>query len=189
MTPDLPGAADRIDKSGAAEYLAAERGRECRAEARPAYGFSHPPGLSSWCTPMPTNPAWIRQAAAIPVRDGKLCLVTSTNGKRWVIPKGLIDPGQTAGETALQETWEEAGLVGVLQPDPVGSYLYEKFGGTCYVVVFVMHVTEEAEDWPERAQRQRVWLTSTQALQRVEDAGLREVIRGAQEQDRLKPRG
>ena len=138
---------------------------------------------------MPTASNWIRQAAAMPVRNGKLCLVTSTNGKRWVIPKGIIDPGQTAGETALQETWEEAGLTGVLQPEPVGSYLYEKFGGTCYVVVFLMQVTEEVEEWPEREQRQRVWVTPRQALTRVEDAGLREVIRGAMAMDRLAPRG
>ena len=41
--------------------------------------------------------------------------ITSRNGKRWVIPKGWIDPGQTAGETALQEAWEEAGLTGALE--------------------------------------------------------------------------
>ena len=131
----------------------------------------------------------IHQSAAIPLRGGKICVVRSSSGKRWIVPKGCLEPDKSLSEIALQEAWEEAGLGGVLQPEPIGSYLYEKFGGTCYVVVFVMQVTEEAEDWPERAQRQRAWLTPTQALQRVEDAGLREVIRGAQEQDRLKPRG
>ena len=62
---------------------------------------------------------YIRQAAAIPVRAEAICLVTSTSGKRWVIPKGIIDPGMTAPQTALQETWEEAGLVGELEPRPV----------------------------------------------------------------------
>ena len=40
----------------------------------------------------------IRQAAALPLRGSKACVITSSNGKRWVIPKGLIEPGQTAGE-------------------------------------------------------------------------------------------
>ena len=53
------------------------------------------------------NDAYIRQSGAIPLRNGRVCLITSSNGKRWVIPKGLIDPGHTAGETALQEAWEE----------------------------------------------------------------------------------
>src|SRR5437764_14941689 len=117
---------------------------------------------------------FIRQAAAIPVRDGAVCLITSSNGKRWVVPKGLIDPGHTAGETALLESWEEAGLVGVLRPEPVGSYLYAKYGQTYHVTVFVMEVTEVRSEWPERQLRQRSWLGLAQALERIEDAGLRD---------------
>jgi 8-oxo-dGTP pyrophosphatase MutT (NUDIX family) len=57
------------------------------------------------------------------LRSGKVCLVQSRSGKRWVIPKGCIERGQTALETALQEAWEEAGLMGVPKAEPVGSYL------------------------------------------------------------------
>jgi 8-oxo-dGTP pyrophosphatase MutT (NUDIX family) len=128
---------------------------------------------------MATAPDYIRQAGAIPVRGGTVCLVTSSNGKRWVIPKGLIDPGHTAGEAALQEAWEEAGLVGLLSPEPVGSYLYAKWGGTCHVTVFRMEVTEVAEDWPERSVRQRRWVSIAEALQMLDDEGLRAVMLGA----------
>ena len=74
---------------------------------------------------MASAPDWLPQAAAVPVRTGKVCLVTSSSGRRWVVPKGMMEPGKTASEIALQEAWEEAGLVGVLQPEPLGSYLYE----------------------------------------------------------------
>lgn len=121
-------------------------------------------------------PQWVRQAAAIPIYDGKICLVTSSSGKRWVIPKGIIEPGQTAGETALQETWEEAGLAGVLHSEPVGSYLFDKYGGQCHVTVFLMQVTEEADDWPERLTRQRVWLPLEDAADSIREPGLREII-------------
>jgi len=121
--------------------------------------------------------AFIRQAAALPIRNGRVCLVTSSNGRRWVIPKGLIEPRQTAGETALQEAWEEAGLTGVLQTEPVGSYLYEKGGGTCHVTVFVMQVSGAAPQWPEADLRQRVWLTPSSAMERIEDPGLVDIIR------------
>src|SRR5947209_5209878 len=124
-------------------------------------------------------PEFIRQAGAIPVREGAICLVTSSNGKRWVVPKGLIDPGHTAGEAALLEAWEEAGLVGVLRPEPVGSYLYNKFGETYHVTVFLLEVTDVKAEWPEMELRQRNWLSLPQALARIEDAGLREVVRGA----------
>jgi 8-oxo-dGTP pyrophosphatase MutT (NUDIX family) len=128
---------------------------------------------------MPGDRSWLRQAGAIPVKGDTVCLVTSSSGKRWVIPKGLIDPGMTAGETALQEAWEEAGLVGVLDPDPVGTYFYDKWGGTYHVTVFLMRVTEAAEDWPEWSVRERAWVSVKQALERLDDEGLREIIRQA----------
>lgn len=120
---------------------------------------------------------YIRQAGVIPVRDGKVCLVTSASGKRWVVPKGCMEPGMTAGEVGLQEAWEEAGLVGVLVGEPLGTYLYEKYGGTCLVTVFLMSVTEAADEWPERNLRERVWVKPAEALKRIDEAGLREILR------------
>jgi len=128
---------------------------------------------------MATSPDCLLQAAAIPVKNNKVCLVTSSNGKRWVIPKGLIDPGRTAAETALKEAWEEAGLVGALSKDPVGSYLYSKLDRTYHVVVFVLQVTTAAEDWPERDLRQRIWVSVERALEQIDDQGLCELIEAA----------
>lgn len=127
---------------------------------------------------MPISATLVRQAAAIPVNGSELCVVSSRSGKRWVVPKGCMEPGMTAGEVALQEAWEEAGLVGVLRPEPLGSYVYEKAGLTCHVTVFLMEVTETADDWPERSVRERCWLTYSQALVRIEEPGLRELVRG-----------
>ena len=131
---------------------------------------------------------WVRQAGAIPVRDGRICLVTSSNGRRWVIPKGMIDPGHTAGEAALQEAWEEAGLTGGLHTEPVGSYLYEKQPGfVCHVTVFLMQVTEAYERWPESSFRQRRWVAVAEALERIEEPGLRDVIALALRPRHLRP--
>ena len=121
---------------------------------------------------------YIPQAAAVPVRDGQICLVTSSSGKRWVIPKGMIDPGKTPAEIALQEAWEEAGLLGALGA-PLGTYQYEKYGGTCLVTVFAMHVHETCDDWPERAVRRRSWVALDAALELIEEEGLREILKKA----------
>jgi 8-oxo-dGTP pyrophosphatase MutT (NUDIX family) len=137
---------------------------------------------------MPTATEWILQAAAIPLKGGLVCLVTSRSGKRWVIPKGIIDPGKTAGEIALQEAWEEAGLSGVLEPTPVGTYVYEKYGGTCHVTVFRMQVSNAAEDWPERGQRERVWLSPAESVERIDDPGLQGILRAALARKDGKPR-
>lgn len=122
-------------------------------------------------------PIWVRQAAAIPVREDRVCLVTSSSGRRWVVPKGQIDPGHTAGEAALVEAWEEAGLVGALDPDPLGSYAYEKLGRELHVIVYRMAVTEVRDEWPERALRTRAWVTLDDALDRIDEPGLRNLLR------------
>src|SRR3954470_19116628 len=119
---------------------------------------------------MPTPSGLLRQAAAIPLRAGQVCLVTSRSGKRWVVPKGCMEPGKTAGEVALQEAWEEAGLVGLLAAEPIGSYVYDKDGFVCHVIVFRMDVTDQRNDYPEAGMRQRLWLSTSQALARIEDA-------------------
>jgi 8-oxo-dGTP pyrophosphatase MutT (NUDIX family) len=121
-------------------------------------------------------PSWVRQSGVIPMRAGEVCLVTSSSGKRWVLPKGLIDAGKTAGEAALQEAWEEAGLVGILHTEPVGSYVYEKYNRTHHVTLFLMTVTEACDNWPERRVRRREWLRPEQACLRIEEPGLQEIL-------------
>ncbi len=126
---------------------------------------------------MPTSGESIRQAAALALRRGRVCIITSRNGKRWVIPKGWIEPRQTAGESALQEAWEEAGLLGALDREPIGSYLYEKEGQSYHVTVFVMKVTSVAQDWPERSFRERAWVSPVGFFERIEDVGLADIVR------------
>jgi len=119
----------------------------------------------------------ILQAGAIPLHRGKVCLVTSSSRKRWVIPKGVIDPGFTAKEAALQEAWEEAGLTGELRYRSAGSYVYEKWGGTCHVTVYEMRVTDIADDWPEVDLRDRIWVAPVKALQLLDEPELRDILR------------
>ncbi len=127
----------------------------------------------------------VRQAAAIPIRAGRVCLVTSRRNKRWVIPKGCLEEGMTSGQIALQEAWEEAGLSGVLEPTPVGRYVYEKSGSTCLVTVFLMRVSAVADVWPEQGQRGRAWVRFEEALAWLKEPGLREVVRTVREGERL----
>ena len=133
-----------------------------------------------------TRPTRILQAAAIPLRKNKICLVTSRSGRRWVIPKGCLEPGKAEGEIALQEAWEEAGLVGILHPHPVGSYLYEKYGNTYHVTVFLMEVTAAAPEWPESQLRQRTWLRLGQALDHLTDRGLRSLVGTVLTEEKLR---
>ena len=119
------------------------------------------------------------QAAAIPVLAGRICLVTSRGGNRLVVPKGCLEHGRTAEQIALQEAWEEAGLIGLLHSRPIGSYRYEKAGTRFEVVMFLMDVTTVVKDWPESRWRSRHWFRPADAVARVRVRGLRELIRKA----------
>ena len=123
-------------------------------------------------TPLP-------QAAVIPVRAGRICVVTSRGGKSLVVPKGCLEHGRTAEQIALQEAWEEAGLIGLLRSRPIGSYRYEKAGTRFEVVMFLMDVTTVVKNWPESRWRSRHWLRPADAVERVRVRGLRKLIRRA----------
>jgi hypothetical protein len=88
----------------------------------------------------------------------------------------------------LQEAWEEAGLIGHLHSQPIGSYHYQKAGLRFEVVMFRMEVTTVVKDWPESRWRSRHWLRPADAVARVRVRGLRKLIRKAMAQmDRKSP--
>jgi len=124
------------------------------------------------------------QAATIPWRrhNGRIeiALITSMGSGRWIIPKGLIDPGETAAQTAVKETIEEAGLHGELSAEPIGEYRYNKWGGTCIVQVYTLKVTHIDDDWLEADERERRWFAIEDAANAVREDDLRELIRSMQ---------
>lgn len=110
-----------------------------------------------------------QQAAAIPVcrtPDGELqvCLIRRRQSGSWGIPKGFVDPGDSPGEAALREAYEEAGISGRLVGEAVGTYTYTKAGSRYTVAVFVMEVSEEERTWPEAWLRVRAWHDLDEAL-------------------------
>jgi phosphohistidine phosphatase len=87
-----------------------------------------------------------------------LCLITAASSQSWGIPKGTIERGDSAEDTAMQEAWEEAGLRGRILGDSLGSYEYEKGGILLTVAVYLMEVEIEAERWEEQELRRRRWI-------------------------------
>jgi phosphohistidine phosphatase len=117
---------------------------------------------------------YYRQAAALPYRvkdDGMIefLILRSNNGKRWIIPKGIQDPGLTARETAAIEALEEAGIEGELDEQPLVCYEYVKWDGVCTVQVFPMRVTNilPDQDWQER-HRGRKWVSAKAAIKYID---------------------
>lgn len=126
-------------------------------------------------------PDWIyAQSAVLPYRrqgdDVEVLIITSRKGKRWVLPKGIIEPGMTAAASAAKEALEEAGVEGRVMDRSLGKYRRQKWGGTCEVEVFLMEVTRELEQWPESAFRCREWVTREEAIKRLDPVDLKKIL-------------
>lgn len=120
------------------------------------------------------------QSGVIPYKkesdELQVLLITSRSNKRWIIPKGLIEPDLTPEESAVEEAYEEAGIKGKIMPDMLGEYKYHKWGGTCVVKVFPMEVTEILDHWPEASFRKREWVPVTVALSRLKETDLKKMM-------------
>jgi len=111
----------------------------------------------------------------------EIMLVTSRQTRRWIIPKGNVDHGMAPHAAAAQEAEEEAGVLGDISHDPLGSFIYEKriVGGLCIaarVIVFPLAVREVKDEWKESNWRRRQWFAIDDVPNVIQEPGLREII-------------
>lgn len=126
----------------------------------------------------------IKQCAVLAYRQRKqglqVVLVTSLEMHRWVLPKGNIEAGLSARDSASLEAYEEAGVQGAVASRSIGSYEYKKTeikgGGLCQVTVFPMAVSRVRRDWPEKSMRRRKWMAVEDAKSAVDEKKLKKLI-------------
>ena len=113
------------------------------------------------------------------LQDGRpeILVISSSQRKHWVVPKGIREPGLTPQASAAREAAEEAGIEGRVAEDALGSYHYEKWGATCTVEVFPMEVTRiiPEDEWEER-HRGREWVTPEAAQERLRQDELKPLV-------------
>ncbi|MBT00597.1 MAG: hypothetical protein CMI01_18285 [Oceanospirillaceae bacterium] len=122
------------------------------------------------------------QSAAIPYRiqsgEVEVLLITSSSGRYWVLPKGIVEPGLSPQASAAKEAREEAGIEGNVQEQALGQYRQAKWGAHCDIQVYPMRVTRELPDkeW-EETHRERRWLPLKQACSFLKNPDLAEIAR------------
>ena len=112
----------------------------------------------------------------------RILLITSRESGRWVIPKGNPVGGLTSHTAAAVEARDEAGVVGLVCPTALGSYRYRKRRGNgahlmADVEVFPLAVTSELARWKEQDQRERRWMSLSEAADLVHEPDLAALIR------------
>ena len=127
------------------------------------------------------------QAGALPWRLSansgiEVLLVTGRRSGRWMIPKGWPMAGKSLAEAAAQEAFEEAGVKGAVDPQPIGTFRHVKQNllvGNLEVKIVVHPLCVDCEllKWPELGQRKRQGFSARNAAKRVDSPELRELIR------------
>lgn len=108
-----------------------------------------------------------RQSGVLPVFGGNVVLVTTRRSGRWIIPKGHVEKGMSAADSAAKEAFEEAGVTGCVSSGPIGSYTYRRQSGLFMVEVFPFEVDTLLDEWHEMAVRRRSVVTPSEASRMV----------------------
>lgn len=134
--------------------------------------------LSNWSPKVETTPGQ-RQAGALPYAlvEGRtvFLLITSRRTGRWIFPKGELELGMTAWESAAAEALEEAGVTGQIDTTPIGSYRTSaNTDGSSLVDVdlYPLHVETQLDVWKEMDQRLRHWAVLPEARRLLNDPAL-----------------
>jgi len=111
----------------------------------------------------------------------EVLLLTSRDTGRWVIPKGWPMPAKKAHAVAEREAFEEAGVRGKAEKEPLGHYHYSKGLRTglripVRVQVHALEVQEMAKNFPEKGSRQLEWVTPQEAARRVNEPELKTLL-------------
>jgi 8-oxo-dGTP pyrophosphatase MutT (NUDIX family) len=111
----------------------------------------------------------------------EVLVLTSRDTGRWVIPKGWPMNGKCSHEVAAREAYEEAGVRGKIESEPLGSYTYPKalkdgLKVICKVQVHVLEVSEIVKNFKEKGERKAEWVSCDEAAARVNEPELRKLF-------------
>jgi 8-oxo-dGTP pyrophosphatase MutT (NUDIX family) len=78
------------------------------------------------------------------------------------------------------EAYEEAGVRGAIGEKQIGRFRKrrqrKKQSVLCEVQIFPLEVTHEQNDWPEKRERNRMWVAPRRAAKLLKKSGLRRAI-------------
>lgn len=116
------------------------------------------------------------QSGVLPIAGDKIVLITARGSGRWIIPKGYIEKGMSPAESAAKEAWEEAGIIGRVRHEEIGTYSYRRPSGIFSVRIYPLEVESLLEQWDEMHVRQRRLVTPSEAIEMICHKELRSLV-------------
>jgi 8-oxo-dGTP pyrophosphatase MutT (NUDIX family) len=120
--------------------------------------------------------------------EPEILLIVPRGRKRYTLPKGTVERGESLEETALREVFEETGVTArILVPlDPIEYWFFSREGGRAVrvhkvVAYFLMEGLGSQGDPPAHDEVERVeWVALSRAYQEIPFLTEREVIAQAE---------
>jgi len=130
-------------------------------------------------------------AGGLVVEAGQILLISTRSGRRWQLPKGHIEVGETPEQAAVREIREETGVTGrIIAPLPGVEYWYVERGQARihktvdYFLLDYLHGTTEDFDASEVSGAS--WFSWDEGISRLSFDNERQVVSVARE---LRERG
>ncbi|HWM95123.1 MAG TPA: NUDIX hydrolase [Thermoanaerobaculia bacterium] len=141
---------------------------------------------SSASQPTPQNTEHHRSAGGLIVHGSQILLISVMEGKRWQLPKGHIEEGETPAETAVREVREETGVTGrVRAPLPGVEYWFVDRGRKRVhktVDYFLLDfVSGDPADYDRREVSGAEWMSWDEGIARLTFENERRAVRVARE--------
>ena len=117
-----------------------------------------------------------RKAADPAARE--VLLVSPIKETAWGLPVGPVIPGFSASASAVQESFDQAGVrTKILSEEPIGSAAVKADGVEGTIPVFALEVVEELPSYPGSKTFQRKWATVAAAQELAKDPAVVEILR------------
>ncbi len=120
------------------------------------------------------------------VEAGQILLISTRSGRRWQLPKGHIEAGETPEQAAVREIREETGVTGrIIAPLPGVEYWYVERGQARIhktVDYFLLdYVGGTTEDFDAREVSGASWFPWDEGISRLSFENERQVVTVARE--------
>ncbi|MCK5697224.1 MAG: NUDIX hydrolase [Gammaproteobacteria bacterium] len=99
------------------------------------------------------------------IKKGKLyiMIVSSTSGKSWILPKGHPEDKLKHSQVAALESYEEAGIKGLIFNRKLGKEFKQK-KEALNLLIYPLLITKILNKWQEESIRKRQLVTINKAL-------------------------